>query len=64
MFFREIYATSESLGSVCSLWSPQGISDHDKGLGPGFNLLFFALVFSTGGVSCGGFQEASFPDGV
>ena len=33
MFSREIYATSESLGSVCSLWSPQGISGHAKGLG-------------------------------
>ena len=37
-------ADAESSESVCSLWPPQGISDHDEGLGPGCNLLFITLV--------------------
>ena len=60
MFFWEIYATSESLGSVCSLWSPQGISDRDEGLGPGFDLLFLHLFLIPEGSHVGVFKKLLF----
>ena len=44
-------ASMEHSVSVCSLWSPQGISDRSEGLGPGYSHILKALVFSTGGVS-------------
>ena len=47
----DVDANAKSSESVCSLWTPQGISDHFEGLGPGFGLLLKAFVFSTGGVS-------------
>ena len=50
-------ATTEFSESVCSLWSPQGISDRFEGLGPGYSLLWWHLFLIPEGSHVGFFVK-------